>query len=86
LGLLYKDVTKVLNLDNDERLDASLKKIIGGLFSIISGMAELGNDLGDRHGKIKARNKVEKYHAILTVNCAKTFSEFIFSSYKKQGK
>ena len=86
LGSLYKDVAKSLNLTKNKKSNKALKKVIGGLFSIISGMAELANDLGDRHGTAKKKNIAERHHAILMVNCANTFSEFILSSYEKQKK
>jgi len=88
LNSLYKNVATKLNLsvDKNKKIDDSLKKIISGLFSIISGIAELGNDLGDRHGKANKNYTVERHHAILVVNSAKSFTEFIFSSYEKQNK
>jgi len=86
LNSLYKKISKKLNLsiDKNQKIENSLKKIISGLFSIISGIAELGNDLGDRHGKATKKYTAKKYHAILVVNSAKTFTEFIFSSYENQ--
>jgi len=86
LNSLYKEISKKLNLsiDKNKKIENSLKKIISGLFSIVSGIAELGNDLGDRHGKATKKYITGKHHAILVVNSAKTFTEFIFSSYEKQ--
>jgi len=86
LNSLYKKISKKLNLsvDKNQKIENSLKKIISGLFSIISGIAELGNDLGDRHGKATKKYTAKRHHAILVVNSAKTFTEFIFSSYEKQ--
>lgn len=88
LNSLYKEISKKLSLsiNKNEKIENSLKKIISGLFSIVSGVAELGNDLGDRHGKSVKKYSTEKHHAILVVNSAKTFTEFIFSSFKKQNK
>ena len=88
LNSLYKNIAIKLNLsvDKNKKIDDSLKKIISGLFSIISGIAELGNDLGDRHGKANKNYIAERHHAILVVNSAKSFTEFIFSSYEKQNK
>lgn len=88
LNSLYKEVAKKLNLsiDKNQKVENSLKKIVSGLFSIVSGIAELGNDLGDRHGKASKKHTTEKHHAVLVVNSSKTFAEFIFSSYEKQNK
>ncbi len=88
LNSLYKDIASRLNLsiDKNKKIDDSFKKIISGLFSIVSGIAELGNDIGDRYGKANKNYTVEKHHAILVVNSAKAFTEFIFSSYEKQKK
>ena len=88
LNSLYKNIATKLNLsiDKNKKIDNSLKKIMSGLFSIVSGIAELGNDLGDRHGKANKNYCTERHHAILVVNSAKSFTEFIFSSYEKQNK
>jgi len=88
LNSLYKNIATKLNLsiDKNKKIDDSLKKIMSGLFSIVSGIAELGNDLGDRHGKANKNYITERHHAILVVNSAKSFTEFIFSSYEKQNK
>jgi len=88
LNSLYKDIAPRLNLsiDKNKKIDDSFKKMISGLFSIVSGIAELGNDLGDRHGKANKNYTVEKHHTILVVNSAKAFTEFILSSYEKQKK
>jgi len=86
LNLLYKETSKKLNLsiDKNKKIEDSLKKIISGLFSVVSGITELGSDLGDRHGKSAKKYSTEKHHAILVVNSAKTFTEFIFNSFEKQ--
>lgn len=88
LKSLYKNVATKLNLsvDKNNKIDDSLKKIMSGLFSIVSGIAELGNELGDRHGKAYKNYLTERHHAILVVNSAKSFTEFIFNSYSKQNK
>lgn len=88
LNALYKEISKDLNLsvERDKKIDDSFKKIISGFFSIIAGIAELGNDLGDRHGKSTKKYKIEKRHALLVINASKTFCEFIFSSFDNNRK
>lgn len=88
LNALYKKVAKELGLsvEKDAKIDEALKKLISGMFSIVSGIAELGNDLGDRHGRLRKTYRVDKHHATLIVNAAKSFSEFVFCSFESQHK
>lgn len=84
LNILYKTISSNLNLSVNRKTNDSFRQLMSGLFSIIAAIAELGNELGDRHGKIDKNYIVEKHHAILVVNSAKIFTNFIFSSYEKQ--
>lgn len=83
---LYSEVAKKLNLTSEKRgkEHKALKRFISGLFSIISGIAELSNDLGDRHGKALNKFQSEKHHAILVANAAKALCEFLFCCFESQ--
>jgi hypothetical protein len=81
---LYKRVQKHLNLspDNDS-ISQSLKQTLTGFVSIIDGLSGLSNKMGDRHAR---EYKPSKHHAVLLVNSAMTFSNFIFDTYAYQDK
>ena len=84
LPRLYKRVQKYLNLspDNDS-ISQSLKQTLTGFVSIIDGLSGLSNKMGDRHAR---EYKPSKHHAVLLVNSAMTFSNFIFDTYAYQDK
>jgi hypothetical protein len=79
---LYKRVQKLLNLE-PSRQDISelLKQVLGGLISIINGIASLRNKMSDSHAR---SYKPWKHHAVLVVNAAKTFITFIYDTYEYQ--
>lgn len=79
---LHKRVQKHLNLspDNDS-ISQSLKQTLTGFVSIIDGLSGLSNKMGDRHAR---EYKPSKHHAVLLVNSAMTFSNFIFDTYAYQ--
>lgn len=72
---LYKRVQKLLNLE-PSRTDISdpLKQVLGGLASIVSGLAGLRNKMGDAHVR---SYQPAKRHAVLVVNAAKTLAAFV---------
>ena len=81
---LYKSVSKVLNMSPDCYEDDAIKQICSGFFSIVCGLSGMRNDLSDAHGKGKKnRYKAAKRHAILSVNSAKTISEFLLASLRE---
>ncbi|MFW6110270.1 MAG: abortive infection family protein [Patescibacteria group bacterium] len=84
LNRLYKIIKKDLNLSPENITDKSLKEVLSGLISIVNGLSALRNQLSDAHGKVSTTYITERHHAILIVNCAKTVTEFLVSSYKKQ--
>ncbi len=75
LTKLYKRVQKLLNLEPG-RTDIAepLKQVLGGLTSVVSGLAGLRNKMGDAHVR---SYQPAKRHAVLVVNAAKTLAEFI---------
>jgi len=59
LPKLYDKVAKCLNLSPSNYTDDSFKKILGGGYTIVFGIANLRNQLGDAHGKKKYCCKTE---------------------------
>jgi hypothetical protein len=84
LPRLYKRVQGHLNLSPDNpKVSESLKQTLTGLSSIIQGLAALSNRMGDRHVR---EYKPAQHHAVLVVNSAMTFSNFIFDTYAYQNR
>jgi Abortive infection C-terminus len=82
LPKLYKRVQKHLNLSPDSpKISNSLKQTLTGFISIIAGLSGLSNKMGDRHVR---EYKPGTRHAVLIVNAAMTFSNFIFDTYAYQ--
>lgn len=82
LSRLYKRVQKHLNLSPENpKIGNSLKQTLSGFVSIIGGLSGLSNKMGDRHPR---EYKPAAHHAVLIVNAAMTFSNFIFDTYAYQ--
>ncbi|MGN6646635.1 MAG: abortive infection family protein [Cytophaga sp.] len=82
---LYKSVASLLKMSPGDYIDENLKQILSGVFSIINGVSGLRNIYSDSHGTSpsKISYKIDDRHAILTVNLAKTITEYLFLSYEK---
>jgi hypothetical protein len=82
---LYKSVASLLKMSPGDYVDDNLKQILSGVFSIINGVSGLRNNFSDSHGSApsKTNYKIDERHAILTVNLAKTITEYLFLSYEK---
>ncbi|PKK35392.1 hypothetical protein BWI96_16905 [Siphonobacter sp. SORGH_AS_0500] len=82
---LYKSVAVLLKMSPGDYEDDNLKQILSGVFSIINGVSGLRNTFSDSHGSAPSKTiyRVDERHAILTVNLAKTISEYLFLSYEK---
>lgn len=83
---LHKLVASCLKMSPGDYDDANLKHILSGVFSIINGVSGLRNTFSDSHGTAPSKKtyKIDERHAILTVNLAKTISEYLFLSYENQ--
>jgi hypothetical protein len=82
LPKLYKRVQKHLNLaPENPKISNSLKQTLTGFVSIVGGLSGLSNRMGDRHVR---EYKPAAHHAVLIVNSAMTFSNFIFDTYAYQ--
>lgn len=82
LTRLYKVVQARLNLGPDRKdLSDSLRKVLGGLSGIVSGLATLRNKASDAHPLVY---RPESRHAKLAVNAAKTLVEFLSDTYEYQ--
>lgn len=82
---LYKAVSLLLKMSPGDYNDENLKQILSGVFSIINGVSGLRNTFSDAHGSAPSKStyKIDERHAILTVNLAKSITEYLFLSYEK---
>jgi len=82
---LYKTVASILKMSPGDYENEYLKQILSGVFSIINGVSGLRNSYSDSHGNgpLKSEYKIDERHAILSVNLAKTISEYLFLSFEK---
>jgi hypothetical protein len=82
LPKLYRRVQKHLSLD-PARPDIAdtLKQILSGLISIVSGLAGMRNKMSDAHAQ---NYRPKKHHAKLAVNAAKTLADFFFETNQFQ--
>jgi hypothetical protein len=74
----FKAVRGLMNLSPDAHSDETIRQILQGLNSIVSGIDSLSNQMGDRH---RRRHKPQKRHAKLAVNAAKTAVDFLLDTY-----
>ena len=80
---LYGMIKKDLNLSIDKKMDERFKLILSGLNSILNGIANLRNAMGDSHAR---KIMPCAHHARLAVNCAFTFSQFLCDTFEYQKK
>lgn len=79
---LYKRVAQLMNLGpNRKDLTDTIKQVLSGLNSIVSGLAGLRNKMSDAH---VVTYRPLKHHAKLAVNAAKTVADFLFESKQYQ--
>ena len=85
---LYKTVATILRMSPGDYDDDNLKQILSGVFSIINGVSGLRNKYSDSHGSSPSNvnYKIDDRHAILTVNLAKTITEYLFLCFEKGDK
>lgn len=74
---LWKTVSKELKLSPDVVEDDDLKRILGGLSSIVDGVGSLRTHVGSAHGHVKRSYKVEPRHARVAVHAAHTLCMFM---------
>ncbi len=82
LSELYKLAAKELNLTAEQHTEKIFKQILGGCSSIVNGLGNLRNKLGDAHGQGVKKTKPKTRHAELAVNLAGSMSLFLIDTYK----
>lgn len=85
LPKLFKKVYNALKMDPALYPEDGIKQTLSGIISVINGLSNLRNEMGDAHGRSKTKYyKPTDRHAILAVNAAKSVSEFLYASWKSK--
>ena len=84
INVLYKQVRNTYNMHTDPAADKRINKLLSGLNSIVSAVAEMRNKDSDAHGVGAARISISEHHARLLVNASMTLADFILSVAEKQ--
>lgn len=82
LTRLWRRVQSLLSLDPSRKdIADALRQVLGGLASIVSGVATLRNKMSDAHA---TSYMASKRHAKLAVNAAKTLADFVIEVFLEQ--
>lgn len=79
---LWSIIAKDLGFDPSRLEDDDLKKILGGLSSIIDGVGALRTHAGSAHGRGKKGYKIQPRHARLAVHAAHTLVLFALETWE----
>jgi hypothetical protein len=74
--------SKELNLAPSQHTEDAFKRILGGVESVVNGLANLRNRLGDAHGQGKRPVKPAPRHAELAVNMAGSVASFLLATFE----
>ena len=82
LPKLYKQTSKLLNMDPSSHEEEFFKETLSGCFSVVSGLARIRNELSDSHGKSpNIIYRAAKRHAVLCVSVSQAITDYLYSSY-----
>jgi hypothetical protein len=89
LAKLVNETGKMLNVTPADVSDTapaadSIRKVLGSLGGIVSGIAELRNAYGTGHGKGLGQGGLGPRHARLAVGAAATLAAFLFETYEQR--
>ncbi|WP_138923830.1 abortive infection family protein [Sulfitobacter sp. BSw21498] len=78
---LYKALAIASNMDQSSTTEDSLRPLLNGLSTLVTGFYEIANKSGDRH---VARHKPVRRHAVLVVNLTFAFCDFLIDSFSER--
>ena len=82
LPKLYRRVQRLLELDPGRKdISNTLRQVLSGLTSVVSGLAGLRNMMSDAHA---STSRPSKHHAKLAVNASKTVADFVLEVFMRQ--
>lgn len=83
---LWAVVAKDLGFDPSRLEDDDLKRILGGLSSIVDGVGALRTHAGSAHGRGKKGYKIQSRHARLAVHAAHTLVLFALETWEQKNR
>lgn len=81
---LWMVVQQGLDLRPGDKEDPDIKRILGGMASIVDGIAAFRTHSGSAHGGGELRYQVSPRHARLTVNAAHSLAQFVIETWKER--
>jgi hypothetical protein len=84
LGELWPAVKTSLNFDPRAVADDDLKRILGGIASIVDGVAAFRTHAGSAHGRGRGGYKPRPRHARLGVHAAHTLAAFVIETWDER--
>ena len=81
---LWKAVQRHMRLTPDELQDDDLRKVIGGLSSVVDGIGAFRTHAGSAHGGSRSRRAPEEYEARFAVHAAHSVVAFILDRWAHQ--
>ena len=82
LPVLYRKLSKSLNLAPDDHSERVFKQILGSCQSIVEALGALRNRLGDAHGSGPKRARPLSRHAELAVNLSGSMATFLIATWQ----
>ena len=84
LPKLYRDASARLGLASSNELNDALRRLLGGCVTVVEGLAEFRNLLGDSHGKGPYSLRPARRHASLAVSLAGGMAAFLLATLDAQ--
>jgi hypothetical protein len=84
LPKLYKKVVALLQLEQRADVNAALRRVLQACATLVDGLAELRNKLGDAHGKGGQSPKPAKRHAQFIVAISGALTSFLLDTLDAQ--
>ena len=78
-------ITAYLNLAPSQHAEEPIKRILGGVMSVVNGLGTLRNRLSDSHGRgKKLQVRPSQRHANLAVNAAGAVATFLVETHRER--
>jgi Abortive infection C-terminus len=78
---LYRAAALKLNIAPSQHSEEPLKRILGGVTSVVEGLGSLRNKIGDAHGQGRRPVRPSARHAQLAVNLAGAVATFLVETW-----
>lgn len=84
LPKLYRNAAKLVRLDSDNAADAALRRLLQGCATVVDGLSEVRNKMGDAHGPGRRSAKPAKRHAEFAVMVAGAVAGLLLATLDAQ--